>query len=103
MVPRLSFKVRAKGTIDPSPFRLEAHDYFSTTINRIVILSSTVSVSNAPNPGKVYTEEDWNDDAISAVQIHGKGASGSEKYSASKTLAEKGKYNKFGGWCLTFR
>ncbi|KAF9647543.1 NAD(P)-binding protein [Thelephora ganbajun] len=61
----------------------------STTIKRIVILSSTAAISNAPNPGKVYTEEDWNDVAIKAVEEHGKAASGDEKYSASKMRAEK--------------
>jgi len=66
----------------------------STTIKRIVILSSTAAVSNVPNPGKVYTEEDWNDVAISAVEKLGKGASGGEKYSASKALAEKAAW----GW-----
>lgn len=68
--------------------------YISTTINRIIILSSTTAISNAPNPGKIYTEEDWNDAAINAVNERGKDASGGEKYSASKTLAEKGKYNE---------
>jgi len=61
----------------------------STTISRIVILSSTTAISNAPNPGKAYTEMDWNDSAIREVEKHGKGASGAAKYSASKTLAEK--------------
>ncbi|KAF9791249.1 NAD(P)-binding protein [Thelephora terrestris] len=61
----------------------------STTIKRIVILSSTAAIGNTPDSEKVYTEEDWNDAAIDAVEKHGKGASGGEKYSASKTLAEK--------------
>lgn len=61
----------------------------STTIKRIVILSSTAAVSTARDPGKVFTEEDWNDAAVNAVEKYGKGATGAEKYSASKTLAEK--------------
>lgn len=61
----------------------------STTIKRIVIVSSTAAISNAPDPSKVYTEENWNDAAVYAVEKNGKRATGREKYSASKTLAEK--------------
>ena len=37
-----------------------------------------------------YTEEDWNDPAVDDVKANGKAASGFMKYSASKTLAERG-------------
>jgi hypothetical protein len=89
--------VHARGAIDLSYFHLEAHDHLSTTIKRIVILSSTAAVSNTPNPGKIHTEEDWNNTAVETVEKRGKEATGGEKYSASKTLAEKGKCNERGG------
>ena len=37
-----------------------------------------------------YTEEEWNEPALKEVRELGKEASGIAKYSASKTLAEKG-------------
>lgn len=95
--------MHARGMIDFSHFHPGAYDHLSTTIKRIVILSSTAAVSNTPNPGKIYTEEDWNNAAVEAVEKRGKEASGGEKYSASKTLAEKGECNersrRSGGCC----
>jgi nucleoside-diphosphate-sugar epimerase len=88
--------VPTRGTTDHPPFRFQAHDHVSTTIKRIVILSSTAAIGNIPDSEKVYTEEDWNDAAIDAVKKDGKGASGGEKYSASKTLAEKGQRSELG-------
>ena len=79
---------------DRSLSYLGAHDYTSTTVKRIVILSSTAAITNAKIPGKVYTEKDWNDEAIDAVKKNGRGANGGEKYSASKALAEKGRCNE---------
>jgi len=93
---RVFSKVPSRGMVGHSYLHLAAHGHISTTIKRIVILSSTAAISNAPNPGKVYTEEDWNDAAINAVKKDGKAAAGNEKYSASKTLAEKGKQNERG-------
>jgi NAD(P)-dependent dehydrogenase (short-subunit alcohol dehydrogenase family) len=89
---RGSFKVPTRGVADHFFFHVVAHSRSSTTIKRIVILSSTAAISNAPDPRKVYTEEDWNDAAVNAVEKRGKGALGNEKYSASKTLAEKGEW-----------
>jgi len=61
----------------------------SGNIKRIIIFSSTVSVGVARTDPE-YTEEDWNDLAVDDVKANGKAASGFMKYSASKTLAERG-------------
>jgi hypothetical protein len=39
---------------------------------------------------KVFTEADFNDQDVETVEKYGRKASGLTKYSASKTLAEKG-------------
>jgi len=88
---RVSSKAPSRGMAGRSYLHPAAHGHISTNVKRIVILSSTAAISNAPNPGHVYTEEDWNDAAINAVKEDGKAVAGNEKYSASKTLAEKGK------------
>ena len=38
----------------------------------------------------MYTEEEWNDEAIEDVKKNGKASNGLMKYMASKTLAERG-------------
>ena len=86
------------GTTDSSLLHPKTHDRISTTIKRIVILSSTAAISTARDPGRVFTEEDWNDAAVNAVEKYGKGATGAEKYSASKTLGEKGNSNEYHYW-----
>lgn len=55
-----------------------------------MVLSSTAAVQEAglPEP-KVFTEKDWNNKAIEEVETKGKDADQIEKYTASKTLAEK--------------
>ena len=90
MALRASSKALSRGTTDSSHPYPAAHGRISATIKRIVVLSSTVAISTTKNSGKVYTEEDWNDVAVDAVKEHGRAATGAEKYSASKTLAEKG-------------
>jgi len=62
-----------RGSTDCSNLHLSAHGQASATIKRFVILSSAAAISSAKNPGKVYTEEDWNDAAIDAVKEHGGG------------------------------
>lgn len=62
-------------------------------IKRIVVTSSTSSVLLSPEAGRRYTEEDWNELAVGEVREKGKDASGIAKYSASKTLAERGGSN----------
>ncbi|CAL1709333.1 unnamed protein product [Somion occarium] len=63
---------------------------FGTNVKRVVVLSSTAAVQEAglPEP-KVFTEKDWNNKAIEEVETKGKDADQIEKYTASKTLAEK--------------
>jgi len=61
----------------------------SGNIKRVIIFSSTVSVGISRTDPE-YTEEDWNDLAVDDVKANGKAASGFMKYSASKTLAERG-------------
>ena len=63
----------------------------SSSIKRIVVTSSTVAVGLAPRAGHQYTEEEWNETAVAEVKGQGSQASGFSKYSASKTLAEKGR------------
>ena len=60
--------------------------------------ASTVAVSLSLRPGNPYNEEDWNEPALKEVTELGKEASGIAKYSASKTLAEKGGSD----FCLRF-
>jgi nucleoside-diphosphate-sugar epimerase len=65
----------------------------SSSIKRIVVTSSTVSIGLSPRAESQRTEEDWNEPALKEVRELGKDASGLAKYSASKTLAEKGGSN----------
>lgn len=58
-------------------------------VKRVVVTSSCGSVlSNLPEP-KMFSEEDWNEQAIEIVEKYGKDAAAQFKYRASKTLAEK--------------
>ncbi|KAE9390117.1 D-lactaldehyde dehydrogenase [Gymnopus androsaceus JB14] len=63
----------------------------SGSIRRIVVTSSTAAVVNPsqlPEP-KLFSEVDWNNQAIEEVKKHGREANQVTKYRASKTLAEK--------------
>jgi nucleoside-diphosphate-sugar epimerase len=61
-----------------------------SALKRIVVTSSTAAVrSTLPKP-KLFTEADFNEQAIQVVERDGRAASGLSKYQASKTLAEKG-------------
>jgi len=62
----------------------------SSFVKRIVVTSSTVGIGFSPQAERPYSEEDWNEPALKAVRESGKEASGIAKYSASKTLAERG-------------
>jgi nucleoside-diphosphate-sugar epimerase len=62
-------------------------------VKRIVITSSCAAVlSDFPEP-KVFTELDWNEQAIDDIKKNGKDATNSNKYMASKTLAERAAWN----------
>ena len=63
----------------------------SASIKRIVVTSSTTAVGLTLRAERQYTEEEWNEPALKEVRELGKEASGRAKYSASKTLAEKGR------------
>ncbi|KAF9047973.1 hypothetical protein BDP27DRAFT_1395161 [Rhodocollybia butyracea] len=59
------------------------------SVRRIVVTSSVASIlEDLPAP-KVFSESDWNEQAIIAVNTEGNKASPANKYRASKTLAEK--------------
>ncbi|KAJ3877793.1 D-lactaldehyde dehydrogenase, partial [Lentinula edodes] len=61
----------------------------NSSIRRIVVTSSTAAIiATLPEP-KVFSELDWNEQAIEEVKKQGKNASQAAKYRASKTLAEK--------------
>ena len=72
---------------------LEAvHASGNTSIERVVITSSfaaVVDISKGNNPGKLYTESDWNP----MTWEEAKDAPGSAAYCASKAFAEKAAYD----------
>jgi hypothetical protein len=60
-------------------------------VKRIVMTSSIVSVFDVASPSKpVYTETDWNEKNVTEIKEQGKDANALAKYSASKTMAERG-------------
>jgi hypothetical protein len=66
----------------------------SSSIKRIVVTASVATVGLTPRAERQYTEEEWNEPALKEVRELGKEASGLAKYSASKTLAEKGGFGR---------
>ncbi|OSD02220.1 NAD-P-binding protein [Trametes coccinea BRFM310] len=59
-------------------------------IKRIVITSSIGAVAESSvEKSQLYTDEDFNEVAVEAVQRLGRAASGMSKYNASKVLAER--------------
>ncbi|KAH9896132.1 NAD-P-binding protein [Cubamyces lactineus] len=59
-------------------------------IKRVVVASSISAIASASvAPTRVYTEDDWNDQAIRIVEEQGIDAPGLIEYEASKTLAER--------------
>jgi len=62
----------------------------SSSVKRVVITASTACLGISPQAERQYTEEDWNEPAVKEVRELGKKASWITKYSASKTLAERG-------------
>lgn len=59
-----------------------------STVKRVVITSSAVAVYRRSPKPEVWTEADWNDPAVEAVNAGD--TSPAIVYPASKTLAEKG-------------
>ncbi|CAE6469390.1 unnamed protein product [Rhizoctonia solani] len=72
---------------------LESVNRHGSTVKRVVITSSVASITDGlyhlKIPGTIYTEDDWNTLSIKEIEEKGKDASGTEKYCASKVLAEK--------------
>lgn len=63
---------------------------YRSSIKRIVVTGSTASILQVLKEPKVFSEEDWNEQAIKEVEDEGRNASNMNKYRASKTLAERG-------------
>lgn len=75
-------------------------------VKRIVVTSSTGAVLEVGTGKTTFSEDDWNDQAISIVEEKGSAADSPSKYRASKTLAERAAWkvaelHKDGGFELT--
>ncbi|KAH6890876.1 D-lactaldehyde dehydrogenase [Coprinopsis sp. MPI-PUGE-AT-0042] len=80
---------------------LESALKYKSDIKRVVITSSLGAVASMGNPPRTYTEEDWNELSLKAVEEKGSDAGVLEIYSASKTRAEKGENKGELTWDLT--
>ncbi|KAK6995939.1 D-lactaldehyde dehydrogenase [Favolaschia claudopus] len=74
-----------KGTVG----MLESARRCGTAVKRIVVTSSTAAVLHDEPTPQIFTEADWDDQAVENVQRDGRNASNVHKYRASKTLAER--------------
>ncbi|KZV71663.1 D-lactaldehyde dehydrogenase [Peniophora sp. CONT] len=69
---------------------LESIHAHAPTVKRVVLTASIVSIwSYFVDKPTVFTEEDWNDQAVKLVEEKGADAGGAMVYGASKTLAER--------------
>ncbi|KAH8825680.1 hypothetical protein DL96DRAFT_1609607 [Flagelloscypha sp. PMI_526] len=59
------------------------------TVKRVVVTSSVAAIIENQDTPRVFTEEDWNDQAVNWTKKDGRNAPNGMKYRASKTLAEK--------------
>jgi hypothetical protein len=59
-------------------------------IQRIVFTSSCAAILDTSDKEVTVSEKDWNDQRVEECERLGRDASGLSKYSASKTLAERG-------------
>ncbi|KAH6904344.1 D-lactaldehyde dehydrogenase [Coprinopsis sp. MPI-PUGE-AT-0042] len=84
-IPRDVMEPAINGTVNLLKSALTA----GLDIKRIVITSSVLAIVNLPPPAGVFTERDWNDDAIKHVEEKGDAANPGIVYCASKTLAER--------------
>ncbi|KAK0438470.1 D-lactaldehyde dehydrogenase [Armillaria borealis] len=62
---------------------------FGAQVQRVVVTSSCTAVFHFPSEPKVFSEVDWNEQAVNEVKEKGSSASFAAKYCASKTLAER--------------
>ena len=74
----------------PNALVLTSGSLFSTSIQRVVITSSTAAVRDVLSTPKRFSEADWNTTAAKEVEALGSGSSAAAIYMASKTLAEQG-------------
>lgn len=58
-------------------------------MKRIVVTSSVAAVLEVVPNAPIFTENDWNTQAVHEVETKGKDSSAADKYRASKTLAER--------------
>jgi hypothetical protein len=76
----------------PPTLRVYAEHGYRKTIKRVVITSSIGAVSQSSDPDDtIYTENNWNDEAIREVEEKGEKVDSDDLYYASKTLAERGR------------
>ena len=62
----------------------------SPTVKRVVVLSSIAAIVNSSTDNGLLNEDRWNTESVKAVEEKGRNASQSDKYRASKSLAERG-------------
>ena len=65
-------------------------------VKRIVVLSSTAAVVSVVPEGTTLDESSWNEGSIAEVKAKGRDAAASDKYRASKTLAERAAWEWWG-------
>ncbi|KAK7036575.1 hypothetical protein VNI00_011508 [Paramarasmius palmivorus] len=63
---------------------------YGSSVKRFIYTSTCAAIIDTSEDILTVTEADWNDKRIKEVEEKGKDAHGLTKYSASKTLAEKG-------------
>ncbi|KAK0188281.1 D-lactaldehyde dehydrogenase [Armillaria mellea] len=68
---------------------------FGAQVQRVVVTSSCTAVFHFSSEPTVFSEVDWNEQAVSEVEKKGSDASFAAKYCASKTLAEKAAWDFF--------
>ncbi|KAH9838557.1 NAD(P)-binding protein [Rhodofomes roseus] len=62
---------------------------YGTSVQRIVLTSSCAAIREFRDLPRTFTEEDWNDASLAEVRARGPAASITDKYCASKVLAER--------------
>ena len=66
-------------------------------VKRIVVTSSVAAVLEILPDPPIFTENDWNTQAVVEVETKGKASSPADKYRASKTLAERAAWDFWSG------
>jgi len=68
---------------------LEAALAHGRSVKRVVVTSSVAAILQMQDTPRVFTEADWNDQAVAEVETKGRAAVPVAKYCASKVLAER--------------